>query len=253
MLLILIPILFSQGCGEDPVLKAAREQAGASGAPQAADASSDKGGDGGTTPASSGGRGHPIDGGRGHPIDGGNPSGGTPGDPEPVKPGDPEPGVPADPEAVAMGPGIPEEPEPGDPEEPPPAGGMRAPPPIQGPTVTVTGYVDLPDYTQGTIRIDVYDGDHLAFGGPRPGVVTMVTLDGPGEFSIEVPESSKYVWLSAFNDEDQNGRPGPVDPTGHYEANPVDVSDGDVDGVEITLERRDPPGANGGDPNLEGL
>ena len=79
----------------------------------------------------------------------------------------------------------------------------------------------------------------------------MVPLDEPGPFEVEVPASVGRVWLSAFNDEDVDGRPGPLDPTGYHPDNPVSFDAEEiVTGVNIPLERRDPPGSGGGDVGL---
>jgi len=245
----LLIMLTLSACGEDPVLEAARQSTGAPAATAEADASE--------KPSSSTGKSNrrrsilDDDAAVGNPDapvheEGapGEPPPGEPGEPPPGEPGEPPPGEPGTPppgELGEPGPGIPEDPTPGVPDEPPPDGGYRKPPPIEGPTVIITGSIELPDWYQGSIRIDVFDGDQLQFGGPRPGVVTMQTLAGPGPFELEVPESVERVWLSAYNDEDMDGRPGPVDPTGYYAENPV-VLDGVISGIAITLDRRDPPG-----------
>ncbi|MCB9764700.1 MAG: hypothetical protein H6739_33300 [Alphaproteobacteria bacterium] len=193
----LLFLLLLTGCGEDPALKAAREEA-------AAEAAEGPGVAG--TPA-------------GAPIPG-------------------EVGAPA--------PGVPDEPTPGDPNEPPPGqvqpqDGIRPP---EGPTVAVKGEVTLPDYTAGPVRIDVFDGDHSNIGGgPRPGIVTRLEMDKPGPFELQIAEGTR-VWLSAFNDENEDGRPSPIEPFGEYAGNPVDASSA-VNGVTIVLERRDPPDQRG--------
>jgi len=238
----LLILLTLSACGEDPVLEAARQNTGAS-ASAGAGADADAGE---PEPATGNNRRRSI---LDDDASGGNPDAkvhveGVPGEPPPGEPGEPPPGEPGAPpkgEVGEPGPGIPEDPTPGVPDEPPPDGGYRKPPPIEGPTVVVTGTVELPDWFQGSIRIDVFDGDQLQFGGARPGVVTMKNLEAPGPFELEVPESVGAIWLSAYNDEDMDGRPGPVDPTGYYAENPVVLADG-TSGVTITLERRDPPG-----------
>lgn len=145
------------------------------------------------------------------------------------------PGVPG--VAGAPSPGVPEEPKPGDPNQPPPGeGGAQAP---TGPTVTLKGKVVYADYKGGPIRIDLFDGDHSNVGGPRPGILSRGQIDAPGEFEIKVAQGSK-VWVSASNDEDDDGRPSPLEPFGDYAKNPL-VADEDVSGIEVTLSRREPP------------
>jgi hypothetical protein len=197
--------LFVVGCGEDPVLEAAREEAEAAG-----------GAGGGSPP--------------------GPPPGGAPG------------GVPGDPGQMA--PGVPEPPKPGVPTEPPPGGGPGMPggpgQPGQpgvgnptGPTYPVKGSLVCAG-CKGSFRIDVFDGDHGDLGGPRPSIVTRAEVERAGPFTLDVPQGAR-VWLSVFNDEDGDGRPGPTEPVGDYAENPVVVK-GPVDGVVIELKRRDPPG-----------
>ena len=197
--------LFVVGCGEDPVLEAAREEAEAAG------------GAGG-------------------------------GSPEGAPPGGASGGVPGDPGQMA--PGVPEPPKPGIPNEPPPGGGPGRPggpgQPGQpgvgsptGPTYPVKGSLVCPG-CKGSFRIDVFDGDHGDLGGPRPSIVTRAEVQSAGPFTLDVPQGAR-VWLSVFNDEDGDGRPGPTEPGGDYAENPV-VAKGPVDGVVIQLKRRDPPG-----------
>ncbi len=240
MLLLFATML---ACGEDPVLTAAREEAEASELPDE-EAS-------GTIRAT-----------RGHPMDGGVPSGssppqegaptagrpeeptpGIPDEPTPAAPGSPGGGTPAD---GAQGKGVPPQPQPGrageptpgKPEEPAPGGRALF---HDGPVVTLRGKVVYPGFEGGLLRVDIFDGDHLTMGGKRPSVVSMVTLDKPGPFEVQVPESTEYVWVSAFNDADLNERPGPLDPTGNYLGNPVPTDRGDQSGITVTLIRREAP------------
>lgn len=192
------------GCSEDPALKAAREAA------EKGEAGVQPGQGGAPAPSMTG----------------------TPEKPPPGKPGEPPPGKPGDPP-----PGAPGEPAPGKPGAP---DGIGVP---DGPTATLRGTITLADWTQGAIRIDVFDGDHSALGGPRPGIVTRAEVEKPGPFEIVVSEGSR-VWLSAFNDENLDGRPSPIEPYGEYASNPV-VANGDVDGIELVLVRRDPPDQRG--------
>lgn len=200
---MIIPLM--SACGGDPVLEAAREE-------EAAQASK--------SPA-------------------GQPGSGLPGVPQP---GVGQPGGSGQPgEAGAPSPGVPEEPTPGDPSQPPPGdagpqSGIRAP---EGPTVKIRGTVVFPDYTGGPVRVDLFDGDHSNIGGPRPGIVTRVQMDKPGPFEVSVAQGTK-VWISASNDEDDDGRPSPLEPFGDYSRNPL-TADEDSSGVQIVLSKREPP------------
>lgn len=111
----------------------------------------------------------------------------------------------------------------------------------------LSGVVAYDGFSGGLLRVDVFDGDHLRQGANRPSVVAMVELDRPGPFSVEVPESAGLVWVSAFNDADRNRRPGPLDPTGYYDGNPVKTDRGDQGNLTVRLVARAPPEDGGGD------
>ena len=240
--------MLALACSGDPVLEAARkEEAEAARGSNAVPAS------GGAQPVGAGGGGgHPIDGGASGGPEGvaGEPQAGVPADPAPGVPTDPPPGegIPGVGSPEAPTPGVPDEPEPGDPNVPPPGdaapppGGQRGVPVEPGsdvPSVTLRGSVGVSGWVSGPVRIDIFDADPLDFTGTKQ-LVSMVTVDEPGAFEVKVPIETGRVWLSAFNDENSDGRPGPVEPTGVYPLNPVDVS-ADVSGVTLRLERREPP------------
>ena len=229
--------------GEDPVLKAAREAA--IGETERSESPAQLAPTGG---------GHPIDGGlamqpdaTGTPGPGGvltpgvpeEPPPGDPSSPSPGVPGTPSPGVPGDPN-----PGVPGAPNPGVPGQPTPGSPSEAT--DEGPVVTLKGTVEMSDYKSGEIRIDVFDGDHRSHAGQRPNLVRSTLLTKPGPFEILVPVSSGRVWLESSNDENQDGRPGPRDPSGRYERNPLDLSEEGASGIVIVLERHDPPPGGGG-------
>jgi len=181
------------GCGEDPVLEAAREEAASQ-------------------------------------------SGASQGGPPPGQGGSEGPGTP----------GVPEDPPPGDPGQPPPPGDGASggdgtiPPPSGVETVTLSGSVEVEDYTRGVITIDVFDGDNKnQHGGKRPDIVGRVKIDAPGPFELEV-EKGKTVWLSAYADQDENNRPSQEDPLGVCECNPVSA-DYDAGGLVLKLTRGHPP------------
>lgn len=201
---LLALVITLPACGGDPVLEAARQEAEA-------------GGGGGNQP-------------------GGRPA---PGDPGPDGAGA------VDPAAIQPGVGIPEEPEPGNPDEPPPPGGKKVddgtiPPPAGAATITIRGTFAIDDYQGGKITIDVFDGDQSLKGSSRPDIVGRATFDGPGPFEMVVLADTP-LWLSAYADQDANGRPSQEDPMGPCDCNPV-KSDEDVDGVVIEMNRGTPPG-----------
>jgi hypothetical protein len=245
-------------CGEDPVLKAARAEAEAAQSARAQAASGpDKAGAGAGEPPGAR-RGHPMDGGvavgssppnGGGAVVAGEPVAGVPDEPSPAPAGSPGGGTPPDQDGQAgqagePRPGVPDEPLPGSPDDPSPKG--RKPPPSAGPQVSLTGTVAYDGYSGGMVRVDVFDGDHLTQGAKRPSVVAMATLSRPGPFTVQVPVSAGRVWVSAFNDADRNDRPGPLDPTGYYDGNPVPTDKGAQRGLIVRLVQRAAP-EDGGD------
>ena len=240
-------LVVASGCGgEDPVLKAAREaaeaEASASGAARAPTPGGEGGG--GAVAGSPSGGGHPIDGG----VAANNGGGGVAGSHQPGVPGEPAPGVPSDP-----APGIPGSPNPGTPGSPT-EGVPGDPEPVEvgaqavdeGPMVEISGAIQMRDYRQGVVRIDIFDGDHRSHVGQRPALVVSATIDRPGPFSVTIPQSAGRVWIEASNDENLDGRPGPRDPSGRYLENPLNLEDGGVQGIVVELEKHDaPPGGVG--------
>lgn len=210
-------LLFGAACGgRDPILDRADQLA-------AGDAAANGGQGPAQAPAPAPGR----------PAD---PAAVVPGEPAPIDPGAPAPIDPGEPT-----PGVPEDPPPGIAGEPPPDGqvGMAD----LGPTVTVSGVVSMDDHRGSPVRIDVFDGDQLAAAGgksKRPRVIATLQVAGPGPFSLEVPSAPGKVWLGAYADEDNDQRPGPLDPAAWAPDNPIYV-DKPKAGLQIKLERRPPP------------
>lgn len=157
------------------------------------------------------------------------PAPGKPAEPKPVQAADPPPANPGQPSpAKSTGP------QPGASKPPPPpddAGGFK-----------LSGAVVLDDHKGGTIRVDIFDGDQKAAsgGGQRPSVVAMARMESPGSFEVTIPATTSQVWIGAFADEDQDGKPGPLDPEIWYGGNPVAIT-ADTNGIELVLERREPP------------
>jgi len=229
------------GCsGEDPVLKAARE---------AAEAPAVQGTRGGGTAPVAGG--HPIDGGLAmQPGAAGEQAAGVPN--QPRKPGIPEAPTPGDPSSPTPGePGVPQTGEPGVPQagvpgEPSPGTPQEGSEEDLGPKVVIRGHVRMKNYRVGGIRLDFFDGDHRSHAGQRPSLIRSVELKSPGDFEATLPLSAGKIWIEASNDENQDGRPGPRDPSGRYLKNPLVLGAAGVNGIVIELERNDPPPGGGG-------
>lgn len=222
----------SLGCkGEDPVLKAAREAAEMPPALRA----------GGVVEAPAPG-GHPIDGGLAmQPGAAGEQEAGVPS--QPLKPGIPAAPAPGDPSSPS--PGEPGTPQPGVAGAPAPGVPQTGVEVDSGPTVLVQGQVRMPDYRVGGIRLDFFDGDHRSHAGQRPSLVRSVEIQSPGVFEIQLPLATGKVWIEASNDENQDGRPGPRDPSGRYLKNPLVLNAAGTAGIVIDLERNDPPPGGG--------
>jgi hypothetical protein len=256
-----VACLGAAACGRDPILEQARKNEAAqqtaasrkTEAPAGAVATNSAGG-GSATGGSSG-------------PDAAN----NPGVPEEPKPGDPSipppaggatptapatagtpggvvtPAPPGSPGALA--PGIPEEPAPGDPNTPPPPGGATPLQPlpgsgglvVRGPSVDVSGLVAYEGWRTGKVKITAFDGDHSAASNKHPKVVGIAEIDRPGAFSMKVPASVGQIYVEASVDEDDDGRPGPLDPQGQADRFPVTVGTDPIDDLTITLQRREPP------------
>jgi len=105
-------------------------------------------------------------------------------------------------------------PAPGKPEANPPK-------PRQEDQITLQGKIDLKNWSGKIIRIDIFDGDQQKIGGKRPSVVATRRIKDPQNFTISVPKTSNSLWVGAYVDEDEDGRPGGKDPSGWYGNNPI--------------------------------
>ncbi len=182
-----------------------------------------------------------------------NPDGtGIPEQPKPGVPQEPTPAPPGSPLVVQPGqaagvpgapaPGIPTPPKPGIPTQPPPGGGgMR----YDGPTITVTGMVSFPAWKRGKVKVVAFDGDHSVRGAKPPSVVGEATLERPGAYTLTLPASKGRVWIEGTVDADENGRPGPLDPSGMAERTPVTLGTTSITSLDITITEREPPGDGG--------
>ncbi len=95
------------------------------------------------------------------------------------------------------------------------------PNPKDGEFITISGTIEANNPTNKSIRIDIFDGDQRNIGGKRPSVVVSTTVEAGPEFEIFLPKNKQMLWVGAYIDEDGNGRPGPLDPSGWYSENPI--------------------------------
>ena len=106
------------------------------------------------------------------------------------------------------------------------------PNPKDGDFITIKGTINANNPTNKAIRIDIFDGDQRNIGGKRPSVVVSKTVESGPDFEIFLPKKDQQLWIGAYIDEDEDGRPGPMDPSGWYSGNPVSGSSNSGD---ITL------------------
>lgn len=95
------------------------------------------------------------------------------------------------------------------------------PNPKDGEFITISGTIEASNPSNKPIRIDIFDGDQRNIGGKRPSVVVSTTVDAGPTFEIFLPKKEQMLWVGAYIDEDDNGRPGPLDPSGWYVDNPI--------------------------------
>ena len=101
-------------------------------------------------------------------------------------------------------------------------------------SITVSGNILVDSWSGRRIRIDVFDGDQQALNEPRPSVVKVEYLDKPGSYQLSIPRSEGGLWIGAYIDEDADGKPGPKDPSGWYEGNPVSAKN-DAENIDFAL------------------
>lgn len=106
------------------------------------------------------------------------------------------------------------------------------PNPKDGEFITISGTIEANNPTNKSIRIDIFDGDQRNIGGKRPSVVVSTTVEAGPEFEIFLPKKKQMLWVGAYIDEDGNGRPGPLDPSGWYSENPIS---GEEDHLRVVL------------------
>lgn len=219
---VMVATLSLLGCGEDPILTRAREEAeAASAAPAPAPAPGSGATSGPTATGPNAG-----DPGAGSPSGGGALPVQVPDPPQAPQgaPGGGKVGIPA-----SEGAGIP-----------------GPPPPWSGPSVAVSGTVIYDAWKQGEVRIDAFDGDH-SIHGTHPGVIASTRIPKPGAFTLSLPEGAGKMYIEAAVDENLDGRPGPQDPMGAAERYPVTVAAAPIDGVAIRLVKHEAPTGRKGD------
>ena len=108
------------------------------------------------------------------------------------------------------------------------------PNPKDGEFITISGTIKANNPNNKPIRIDIFDGDQRNIGGKRPSVVVSTTVESGPQFEIFLPKKEQMLWVGAYIDEDGNGRPGPLDPSGWYGENPIS-GESDHSRVVLTL------------------
>lgn len=125
-----------------------------------------------------------------------------------------------------------------------PMGSPPLPEGVKG--VTLRGTVEFAGYQKGLIQIDVMDSISK---GPsaknHPQILRLHRMEKPGTFEIQVVAGQGPVYLNAYNDANQDGAPSRDEPSGTCAQNPVEVKDGDIEGLQIILKKEvipPPPG-----------
>ena len=101
--------------------------------------------------------------------------------------------------------------------------------------LVLSGEIIVENWSGERIRVDVFDGDQQSLSGPRPSVVKVEYQNKPGPFNILVSKSEGELWIGGYVDEDGDGKPGPKDPSGWYEHNPVSATN-DVNDIQLILK-----------------
>ena len=138
------------------------------------------------------------------------------------------------PKVKVFAPGKPNEPKPVKAKDPNPVKPNMDPPKPkqQEEQIQIKGKIIIENWSGKIIRIDIFDGDQRKIGGKRPSVVATRRIKDPNNFSISIPKTSKSLWIGAYVDENEDGRPGGKDPSGWYRKNPIA---GDQNHQNITL------------------
>lgn len=97
-------------------------------------------------------------------------------------------------------------------------------------TVTISGHVSFSGYKNGDIVVIARKQE-----GTTPDF--SVAISKPGEYNLKVPKNYGPVYISAVNLQAGEMRPRGDSPGGNFEQNPINVSDKDINGIDITLHR----------------
>ena len=125
-----------------------------------------------------------------------------------------------------------------------PSGEVPPPPPNpkDGEFITLKGTIQANNPNNRPIRIDIFDGDQQNIGGTRPSVVVSTTIESGKNFEIALPKEEQMLWIGAYIDEDDDGRPGPADPSGWFSGNPVSgIKDSSGILLELGIPNNSPP------------
>ncbi|MCB9764582.1 MAG: hypothetical protein H6741_33930 [Alphaproteobacteria bacterium] len=115
------------------------------------------------------------------------------------------------------------------PKEP---GGPGGPPPvfeIEGESVKVSGQVVAPDFSGGTIVVEVLRNEE---GIGQPIRLHVVQMTAPGPFSFDAPKDLGEVNMIAYVGDAEKG---PQQDSAQGYADPINVTTEAIDGVTITL------------------
>ena len=80
--------------------------------------------------------------------------------------------------------------------------------------ITLKGTIQAENPNNRPIRIDIFDGDQQNIGGTRLQWLLVLTIEAGTTFEIALPKEDQMLWVGAYIDEDGDGRPGPIDPSG---------------------------------------
>ena len=100
---------------------------------------------------------------------------------------------------------------------------------VAGPRVTLRGTLDHSG--PENVDLDLFAPDSESAGGRR---MLGKLIRKPGAFEVQVPAGFGPLILEAFIDINSDG-PGPGDPMGRHEGNPVMVGESDLEGIDIKL------------------
>lgn len=95
-------------------------------------------------------------------------------------------------------------------------------------TVTISGNVSFSDYKSEKISVMARKQK-----GASPDFIA--TIPKPGKYNLKVLKNTGLVYISAANlQADEVGLTGNT-PSGNFEQNPIDITDKDINGIDITL------------------